>query len=72
MVGEDERVGLQLRRVVEIGSGSDTLVNEGILAKNIPPSGDGCDSLTWVGVGGVKYLQVVGGGGNKDKYSSVG
>ena len=50
MVGEDERVGLQLRRVVKIGSGSDTLVNEGILARNIPPSGDGCDSLTGVGV----------------------
>ena len=76
MVGEDELVGLQLRRVgkggchcgtVGVGGvdtskyssvGPDTLVNEGILTRNIPPSGDGCDSLTGVGVG----IEVAGGG----------
>ena len=44
----------------------DTLVNElASRTMNIPPSGDGCDSLTGVGVGGVcerKIFRVVGGG----------
>ena len=46
----------------------DTLVNElASRTMNIPPSGDGCDSLTGVGVGGEceqKIVQVAGGGGD--------
>ena len=55
----------QLKTVAVHSRGVDTLVNEGILARNIPPSGDGCDSLTGVGFGGVCLQNKVAVDGNR-------